>query len=138
VRNPTVQFAAVLLAALGLTGGVFLGLSQIHAQVTTVGPPTVQVQASCGINYAPGIPALSNADPVPLPTDPKILVPRGPYTEQCDRVTSWQPYVSWAITGVGLLGFTVLFFARRQRLADEAGTGSGPPPGSVQSSPLWR
>lgn len=138
VRNPVVQFVAVVLAVFGLTGGMFLGLSQIHAQVTTVGPPPVRVQASCGIYFVPGVPALSDADPVPLPTDRKVLVPRAEYTAQCDRVTSWQQFVSWGITGFGLLGLVVIFVARRQRLAEESKRPSGPSSGQPQSSPLWR
>ena len=127
----------MVFAVFGLTGGMLLGLSQIHAQVTTVGPPPAQVQASCGIYFVPGVPALSDADPVPLPTDRKVLVPRAVYAEQCDRVTSWQPYVSWGVTGLGLLGLVVIFVARRQRLAQEARRRSVSSSGPPQSSPLW-
>lgn len=137
MRNPIVQFAAAILAVLGFTGGVFLGLSQIHTQVTTVGPPSAQVQAPCGISYVPSIPALSDADPVPLVTDSKVLVPRATYTEQCDRATSWQPYVSWTLTGFGLLGLVVIFIASRRGLDDKPGTGFGSSAGAPQSSPLW-
>ncbi|HEY9414578.1 MAG TPA: thioredoxin domain-containing protein [Pseudonocardia sp.] len=134
MRNPLVQFTVVILAAIGITGGVFLGLSQIVTQVTTVGPSASHVQASCGLYYMPAIPSLSNADPVPLLTNPKILLPRAEYTEQCDRATSWQPYVAWALTGVGLVGLVVIFVARRQRLAEEADKGSDSSPGTHGSA----
>lgn len=132
-----VQFVAVILAAIGLTAGVFVGLSQIYTQVTTVVPPNTQVRASCGIYYAPGVPALRNTDPVPLPTNSKVLVPRAPYTEKCARATSWQPYVAWAITGLGLLGFTVIWVVRRHRLAEEAKKKPRSSGGPSRSSPLW-
>lgn len=135
VRNPTVQFAVVVLGALFLIGGVFLGLSPLKAQVATV-TPGGQVEAPCGFHYLPAVPALAGADPVPLPTDRKVQIDRAEYTARCDEVTSWQPYLAWALTAVGLLGFVVLIIARRQRLAQA--NDQGPNPNAPRSNPLWR
>lgn len=137
VRNPLIQFAVVVLGALVLISAVFLGMTPIRAQVTTVTPPGGQVQASCGFHYLPAVPALPDMDPVPLPTDRKVLVGRAEYTARCDEATTWQPYAAWGLTVLGLLGFVVLVIARRQRRDEDAEPGAGgfaAPP----SNPLWR
>jgi hypothetical protein len=136
VRNPLVHFAVVVLGALLLIGGVFFGLSPLKAQVTTLVPPNTQVEAPCGFHYLPAVPALPDADPVPLPSDRKVQIARAEYTARCAEVTGWQPYVAWALTAVGLLGFVVLVIARRQGIAGD--DDQGPQPNAPRSNPLWR
>lgn len=112
----SVRFALVALGALVLIAGTFVGLRPITADITVVSPQIIEVAAPCGIGYIPGIPG--SQDPVPLRGAPGVAVARGAYDQHCDLAVSWQPFVAWGLTTLGLLGLALLFAGRRNRVAN--------------------
>jgi hypothetical protein len=110
----SVQLVVVALGAVVLVIGAFFGLRPITAEVTQVSPEIRTLQLSCGIGYLPGVPA--TGDPVELPGEPGTFLPRANYAEHCDLAISYQPYLAWALTVLGLLGLALLYFGRRNRV----------------------
>lgn len=104
----------VAVGAAILIVGAVIGLRPINTAITVVSPEIMDVTVSCGIGYLPGIPIAE--DPVPVKSAPGVLLPRAAYADHCDLVTSWQPFVAWGLTGVGLLGLALLFVGRRDRV----------------------
>jgi hypothetical protein len=68
---------------------------------------------SCGIGYLAGVP--DPADPVPLKNYPGVSLPHKVYAEHCAQVTSYQPWLAWILTALGLGGMALLFTGRSQR-----------------------
>jgi len=110
----SVQLVVVALGAVVLVAGAFFGLRPISTEVTQVSPEIRTLQLSCGIGYLPGVP--SNGDPVQIPSEPGTLLPRATYADRCGMATSYQPYLAWGLTVLGLLGLALLYFGRRNRV----------------------
>ncbi len=114
------QLAVIATAAVLLVVGMFFGLHPISTVVTQVNPELRDLTVPCGIGYLPGVPGTT--DPVRLRDNRDVLLPRAAYAEHCALATSWQPYVAWSLTGVGLLGLAMLFVGRRDRVGVWPGT----------------
>jgi hypothetical protein len=109
----SVRLIVVAVAAVALMAGMFIGLRPLSASLTQISPDVRVLTVSCGIGYLPGVP--DPADPVPLKSDPGVFLPHKTYAEHCALVTSWQPWVAWLLTAIGLGGMAVLFAGRKDR-----------------------
>ena len=109
----SVRLIIVAVAAVALMAGMFVGLRPLSASLTQISPEVRVLTVPCGIGYLPGVP--DPADPVPLKSDPGVSLPHKVYAEHCSLVTSYQPWLAWILTAIGLGGMAMLFAGRRDR-----------------------
>jgi hypothetical protein len=112
--------AVVGVAVVLLLGGLVCGLRPISAPITLVSPELREVSVTCGIGYLPGVPSGPGTegpgDTVRLASDPSVALPRAAYAEHCAEATGVWPYAAWGLTGLGVVGLSVLFAGRGSRV----------------------